>query len=131
MSVGCYNLLEKKWEVGPEVKSEEFDPVSEYYKDAMKQVDKILKDVREKIFELYELAFVTKKSSDEAFKKERIIEICKKLDDVSKLFKTMKRVRSNYKSAAKSKEEALKRRKDKKQHVVDAAFKFLEKFGYI
>ena len=64
MSVGCYNVLEEKWEVGPELKREGFDPVSEYYADAMKQVDKILKDIRSKIFEVYELAFVSKKSSD-------------------------------------------------------------------
>ena len=131
MSVGCYNVLEKKWEVGPELKDAGFDPVSEYYEAAMRQVDKILKDIREKIFELYELAFVSKKSQDEAFQKEQAKEIYKRLESVSKLFKTMKRVRSNYQKDAKSKEEALKRRKDKRQHIVDAAFKFLEKFGYI
>lgn len=46
MSVGCYNVLEKKWEVGPELKDAGFDPVSEYYEAAMRQVDKILKDIR-------------------------------------------------------------------------------------
>lgn len=131
MSVGCYNFLEKKWEVGPQTKGIGFDPVSEYYSDAMKQVDKILKDIREKIFELYELAFVVKKSKDQSFQKEQIKEIYKKLKEVSNLFKTMKKVRSNFQKPAKSKEEALKRREDRKQHVVDAAFKFLEKFGYI
>jgi len=43
----------------------------------------------------------------------------------------MKRVRANFQKPCKSKEEALKRRKDRRQHVVDAAFKLLEKFGYI
>ena len=131
MSVGCYNVLEKKWEVGPELKKEGFDPISEYYADAMKQVDKILKDIREKIFELYELAFVSKKSSDLSFKDETFKTIFEKIDEISKLFKTMKRVRANFQKPCKSKEEALKRRKDKRQHVVDAAFKLLEKFGYI
>ena len=131
MSVGCYNVLEKKWEVGPELKDAGFDPVSEYYEAAMRQVDKILKDIRQKIFELYELAFVSKKSSDLSFKDETFKTIFEKLDDISELFKTMKRVRANFQKPCKSKEEALKRRKDKKQHVVDAAFKFLEKFGYI
>lgn len=131
MSVGCYNFLEKKWEVGPQTKGIGFDPISEYYADAMKQVDKILKDIRAKIFELYELAFVVKKSKDQSFQKEQIKQIYKKLEEVSNLFKTMKNVRSNFQKPAKSKEEALKRREDRKQHVVDAAFKFLEKFGYI
>ena len=131
MSVGCYNVLEKKWEVGPEMKNEGFDPISEYYDDAMKQVDKILKDIRTKIFELYELAFVSEKSTDESFKNETFGKIFEKLGDISVLFKTMKRVRSNFQKPCKSKEEALKRRQNKKQHVVDAAFKLLEKFGYI
>ena len=131
MSVGCYNFLEKKWEVGPQTKGVGFDPISEYYADAMKQVDKILKDIRAKIFELYELAFVAKKSKDQSFQKEQVKEIYKKLEKASNLFKTMKKVRSNFQKPAKSKEEALKRREDRKQHVVDAAFKFLEKFGYI
>ena len=131
MSVGCYNVLEKKWEVGPEFKKEGFDPISEYYADAMKQVDKILKDIREKIFQIYELAFVSKKSSDQKFKDETFKIIFEKLDDISELFKTMKKVRSNFQKPCKSKKEALKRRKDKRQHVVDAAFKLLEKFGYI
>ena len=131
MSVGCYNVLEKKWEIGPELKGQSFDPVSEYYDDAMKQVDKILKDIRDKIFSLYEKAFVAKKSNDQKFKDEQEDEIMKLLEDASDLFHLMKKVRSNYQKPTKSKEEALKRRKDKKQHIVDAAFKFLEKFGYI
>lgn len=131
MSVGCYNVLEGKWEVGPELKKEGFDPIAEYYGDAMKQVDKILKDIRSKIFEVYELAFVIKKSSDQPFKDKTFETLSSKLEDISELYKTMKRVRSNFQKPCKSKEEALKRRKDKKQHVVDAAFKFLDKFGYI
>jgi hypothetical protein len=38
--------------------------VSEYYEDAMKQAGRILKDVRNSIFELYEKAFACAKSSD-------------------------------------------------------------------
>lgn len=131
MSVGCYNVLEKKWEVGPELKGQSFDPVSEYYDDAMKQVDKILKDIRDTIFGLYEKAFVAKKSNDQKFKDEQQKEMMKLLEDASDLFHLMKKVRSNYQKPTKSKEEALERRKDKKQHIVDAAFKFLEKFGYL
>lgn len=50
------------------MKDSDFDPVSYYYDDAMKQASKILKDVRSKIFELYEAAFACKKSSNENFK---------------------------------------------------------------
>lgn len=131
MSVGCYNVIEKKWEVGPEVKEQDFDPVSEYYADAMKQVDKILKDIRTSIFELYEDAFSCKKSNDSAFKEQMQAKIKDKLQNASQLYRDMKKVRSNFQKPCKSKEEALKRRTDKKQHIVDAAFKLLDKFGYI
>lgn len=131
MSVGCYNVLEKKWEVGPELKDEGFDPVSKYYEDAMKQVDRILKDIREKIFKMYEFAFVMKRSENSRWSSGMLDDLFKLVAEISDLFKTMKKVRSNYQKPCKSKEEALKRRKDKKQIIVDAAFKFLEKFGYI
>ena len=131
MSIGCYNVLEKKWEVGPELKDSDFDPVSEYYADAMKQVKKILEDIRNIIFELYELAFACKKSNDLDFKKKMQKTIVKKIDDAVKVFNQMKVVRSNFQKPCKTKEEALKRRQDRKQHVVDAAFKLLDKFGYI
>ena len=131
MSIGCYNVLEKKWEVGPELKDSDFDPVSEYYADAMKQVKKILEDIRNIIFELYELAFACKKSNDSDFKKKMQKTIVKKIDDAVKVFNQMKVVRSNFQKPCKTKEEALKRRQDRKQHVVDAAFKLLDKFGYI
>ena len=131
MSVGCYNVIEHKWEVGPEMKEQDFDPVSQYYADAMKQADKILKDIRTIIFELYEAAFACKKSNDIAFKKSMQKDIKDMLDNASSLYDSMKIVRSNFQKPCKSREEALKRRKDKKQHIVDAAFKFLDKFGYI
>lgn len=131
MSVGCYNVLERKWEVGPQMKNAQFDPISEYYNEAMKQVKKILKDIRNTIFNIYEIAFACKKSNDLAFKDEMHKSIVNKLDEAAKLFYQMKDVRSNFQRPCKSKEEALKRRENKKRHVVDAAFKFLDKFGYI
>ena len=33
MSVGCYDVKTKEWEVGPDIKPLDFDPYSEYYKD--------------------------------------------------------------------------------------------------
>ena len=96
MSVGCYNVLERRWEVGPGIKGKDFDPVSEYYADAMKQSNKILKDIRTVIFELYEDAFACKKSYDPAFKEEMMQKIKKKLKSASDLYDSMKNVRSNF-----------------------------------
>ena len=131
MSVGCYNVLEHKWEVGPDIKDQSFDPVSEYYASAMKQAGKIVDDIRTLVFKIYEDAFACKKSKDGRFKNDMQAQIKSKLDDAAKLYDKMKAVRSNFQKPCKSKEEALKRRNDKKRHVVDAAFKFLDKFGYM
>jgi len=96
MSIGCYNVLDSKWEVGPEIKDIDFDPVSEYYADAMKQVKKILEDIRSTIFHLYEDAFACKKSKDGSFKEEMRKNIVEKLASASKLYELMKKVRSNF-----------------------------------
>ena len=131
MSIGCYNVLESKWEVGPEMKDQSFDPVSKYYAKAMKQVDFILKDIRTQIFKTYEDAFACKTSTYQKFKSKMHKQIAKQLADAFILYNKMKEVRSNFLKPCKSKEEAFKRRKDIKSHIVDAAFKFLDKFGYI
>jgi hypothetical protein len=31
MSVGCYNVLENKWEVGPELVDVDYDPMANIY----------------------------------------------------------------------------------------------------
>lgn len=33
MSVGCYDVIKQRWEVGPEMTDPSFDPYSDYYKD--------------------------------------------------------------------------------------------------
>jgi hypothetical protein len=62
MSIGCYDILNKQWLVGPELIDSEFNPYSEYYKDVQKVSDKIVEDVRNSIFSIYELAIVLKKN---------------------------------------------------------------------
>lgn len=62
-SVGCYNVLEEKWEVGPAVKSENYDPIADLYLDSTKQAKNVIDDIRDMIFDLYQLSIVAKKSS--------------------------------------------------------------------
>lgn len=131
MSIGCYNVLERKWEVGPVISKAGSDPIAEYYESAMKQVSRILDDIRSKLFKTYELAVVGKKSSSSQFKEEQSTQIISELSSLGQIYKKLKKMRSNFQKPAKSKEEALARRSNKKQHIVDAAFKFLDKFGYI
>lgn len=130
-SIGCYNVLEDKWEVGPVIKSENYDPIADLYTDSTKQAKDIIDDIRDIIFDLYQLSIVAKKSSSQKFKDARETEIRKKLEKSGEILSLMKKTRSKFQTPVKSREAALKRRDDRRFHVADAAFKFLDKFGYI
>ena len=43
MSVGCYDVLTKRWIVGPDFTDQEFNPYSEYYKDIKKTAANLTK----------------------------------------------------------------------------------------
>ena len=130
-SIGCYNVLEDKWEVGPAIKSENYDPIADLYSDSTKQAKDIIDDIRDIIFDLYQLSIVAKKSFSQKFKDARETEIRRKLEKSNEILSLMKKTRSKFQTPVKSREAALKRRDDRRFHVADAAFKFLDKFGYI
>ena len=132
MSVGCYNLIEDKWEVGPELENEEFNPYSAYYKEVQKMSGKILEEIRDTLLRAYEKAVVCKKLNDgkkldmldsEANELKRI------LGEASSLFADIRKMRKVY-SSPRSREEALKFRKSKKWKIADASFKMMDKYGY-
>lgn len=131
MSVGCYNFTSKKWEVGPEIKDQGFDPIAHFYKKGMKIVDDVVEKIRNVILSTYETALVMQKSEDPKFTEDLQKELLKKLSDAGRIFKAMKVARSAFAKDPQSKEEALKMRADEKWHQTDAAFKLLDKFGYV
>ena len=132
MSVGCYNLIEDKWEVGPELENEEFNPYSAYYKEVQKMSGKILADIRDILLRAYEKAVVCKKLNDG--KKLDMLdaeanELKSILGEASSLFADIRKMRKVY-SSPRSREEALKFRKSKKWKIADASFKMMDKYGY-
>lgn len=131
MSVGCYNFTEKKWEIGPDVKDQGFDPIAAYYHKGMKVVKSIVNDIRNTILKTYEDALALHASEDATFKAEQSTSFYKDIADAGKLFKKMKAARTSYQREPQSKDEALKLRSDKTWHIADAAFKLLDKFGYV
>ena len=131
MSVGCYNFTEKKWEVGPELKDSSYDPIADMYKDSMKQAQHLVKDIRNTILDVYELALVVQKTNDEKFRDVLAEELKQKISDAGRLFKKMKKARSAFQKDPVSKEDALQKRADRKWKTTDAAFKLFDKFGYV
>lgn len=131
MSVGCYNFLEQKWEVGPDYADIDYDPMSDVYSQTQKQIDKIISDIRNQVLASYETSLVYEKSNDEKFKKELFIKLSAQLNDAGELYKKIKKARSAFKKDPVSKEDALKKRSDKRWQTTDSAFKLLDKFGYV
>ena len=129
MSVGCYDVKTKTWEVGPDVKDTAFDPYSEFYEDDMKYMDGIVDDVRQAILKSYEKAVVLSKSQEDAFKKKIGEQLLAEVRKTSRLFKKIRGMRKAV-SQPRSAEEAIKKRADRRWHIADSAFKLLDKFGY-
>ena len=62
MSVGCYDLLNGVWLVGPELADPAFNPYSAYYKEIRKKSETLAMQIRNMIFSVYEMAVVMKKN---------------------------------------------------------------------
>ena len=130
MSVGCYDLLNRRWLVGPDLKDEGFDPYEEYYKSDMRNVKDLIDDIRANILSTYEISIVLLKTTDEKFRKkleDNFISCLKKCAD---LFTKLRNHRKLL-SSPKTREEALKLRTSREWKIADSSFKLLNKFGYV
>jgi len=130
MSVGCYDVINRVWLVGPEMKDSDFDPYAEYFTTDMKLMDDVIADVRSIVLQMYELSIAVLKTRDEEFKQK----VCKKLQDAMKRAAAMLEVlksRRNHDIVPHNAEEAAEGRESKKWKDTDSAFKLLGKFGYL
>lgn len=130
MSVGCYDVVNKIWIVGPELKKQDFDPYSEYYEDDQRYIAKFIEDIRNIILECYELSLVIMKSSDDNFKNEQKKTLIDKLHSAKELFDAVRESRKIM-SSPNSKEDAIIFRNSNEWKIADSAFKLLDKFGYL
>jgi len=130
MSIGCYDYFSRRWESGPEIKDTVFDPYSEYYEKDMKYADHLISDIRNQILEVYEQALVLNKAENAEFKDDMLKKLGRSLKKAGELFRRIRESRK-VQSSPKSKEDALKKRKDRKWHIADSTFKLMDKFGYL
>lgn len=130
MSVGCYDVLNSTWLVGPELKATNYDPMSEYFDANMKSVKSIIKDVRSSILAPYELLIAYQNSDRREFKSKMIGELLGKIQQAIELYDQMRKMRKVY-SSPKSKEQALEWRNSAKWKIADSTFKLMDKFGYL
>ena len=60
-SIGCYNVLDGKWEVGPTFIDQDVNPYAKYFKKSIDHLEDILPKVRNIILEPYEVAKVLRR----------------------------------------------------------------------
>lgn len=130
MSVGCYNIFEDRWEVGPEFTDPSFNPYSEYYKEIKGKSEELANQIRSKILSIYENAVVLKKNIGKEYEKEVRSMLLEQLAMVQALYDNIRRMRKIYSSPT-SKEEAFKFRASRKWKIADGAFKLFDKYGYL
>ena len=134
MSVGCYDLLEGKWIVGPEIYPEDYNPYKMYFSAIMEKLQDHLPRIRQNILETYEVAVILDKMysiyADDQFTydlEQRFDELTAKAEQI---FKDLKMVRKGN-SEPYSYEDAIALRGSSSWHISDAAFKMLDKWRYL
>lgn len=130
MSVGCYDFLNNKWLVGPDLLDTDFDPYAEYFMKDLKSVDDIIDGVRSIILQMYELSVGLLKSNDDKFKEQVGRKLHAAMSKASKTFSAI-RARRSHKSTPKSVDQAIENRDDIDWKIADSTFKLLDKFGYL
>ena len=133
MSIGCYDLFEEKWLVGPELKAADYNPWKELYDDAKSQAKFLMKDIRNIILECYEKATAVlqaSKANDKALTGKMLADLKTSLEEAKEIFLAAKEMRHAY-SSPKTEKQAAKWRKSRKWQTADAAFKLMDKYGYL
>lgn len=130
MSVGCYDVNENRWLVGPELRDVGYDPVSDYWDEDMALVEEVVEEVRGIILEVRELCISWKMSGNAEFREERFSEISEFLERSAEIFEDLKAFRTS-RSTPRSEADAMRMRASRKWKVADSAFKMLDKLGYL
>lgn len=129
MSVGCYDIVNQQWLVGPELNDLDFDPYSEYYTADMRHVDDIIDDIRSVMMEAYEKSLILLKTKDAKFRHTIEKQFMRSTTKAAKLFTKLRKHRTLL-SSPKNADDAMKKRLSKEWKIADSSFKLLDKFGY-
>jgi len=130
MSVGCYDVINDRWLVGPDLKNKDFDPYSEYYGDDMEYVKDVIGDIRNIILECYESAIAIQNARKQEFKDFEMQHLRNGIERAAAIFTNARQFRKV--SSSPTDEKSAKTNRDsRKWKIADSAFKLLDKFGYL
>lgn len=131
MSVGCYDVLEKRWEVGPELAPLDYNPIASWWNIDMKAVEELVAQMRDVILRCYESAkaLLQVNVADQSFDAVAN-ELAKNVQEAAQLLKDAKEARK-IASEPTTKEQALALRNSEEWKIADTSFKLLDKYGYL
>lgn len=130
MSVGCYDVINGKWLVGPEFKPLDYDPYQDLYNQDMRHINGIIGDIRNVILECFETAIAIRNSKDDDFRNYEYGHLKDRMTKAAMIFKNAQEYRKVY-SSPKSIEQAKTYRNSRKWKIADSSFKLMDKFGYL
>lgn len=131
MSVGCYDVLERKWDVGPDLAPLDYNPIAAWWNIDMQKVDETVTQMRDVILRCYETSKALKAifPGNEAF--DSVAEmLANYVAEAAQLLKKAKEERK-INSEPTSKEQAIALRNSEEWKIADTSFKLLDKYGYL
>lgn len=130
MSVGCYDIINKIWLAGPDIKPKDYNPYDEYYQDIQKFSNNLANQIRNMILSVYEISIVYLKNLNQSIGPSIRSHLLSKLADSKKLYDEIRNSRKVFSSPS-SEEEAIKYKNSRKWKIADASFKLFDKYGYL
>lgn len=129
MSAGCYDVLAKRWDAGPDLVDPEFNPWGAYMAGIQKTAGERISKIRNQIFSVYEIAIAVEKNGETEFGKNLRKPFREALASAAELYTEARAERRSF-SDPQSEEEALAMRMSDQWKISNAAFKLLDKYGY-
>lgn len=130
MSVGCYDIINKIWLAGPDIKPKDYNPYDEYYYDIQRFSNILANQIRNIILSVYEISIVYLKNLNQSIGPSIRSHLLSKLADSKKLYDEIRNSRKVFSSPS-SEEEAIKYKNSRKWKIADASFKLFDKYGYL
>lgn len=131
MSVGCYDVLKKKWEVGPYLVPQSCHPLATWFEIDMNEAQEQIDAMRTIILQCYETsrALLDLIPGTNAF--DSVADMLDAYVTLAKIELDKAKQSRKIASEPKSKEEAIALRNSKEWQLHDTTFKLLDKFGYL
>ncbi len=130
MSIGCFDVLEKKWLVGPTILSPDYNPYERWWEADMEAVDGTIQNIRDCILRGYEqaAALLQLDYGTDTFGNVSGM-LASTCMEAKKLMNAVRQLRK-MSSQPQSPEEAAQMRASQDWMTADTAFKLLDKYGY-